>query len=131
MSKLTDGLCLVMNADTGKTYALSRSSLELIKVNKDLEDAFFKVKHKWSVVVAILARAESGEIQVVSHQVILPLKVRKASLSPYLAKLHGQVVDDVRYNYPGWELESAAWLADPMGGDWAEEDIKKALEAAQ
>jgi hypothetical protein len=130
MKKLTDGLCLSMNTATNKTYALSRSSLKSVVVSKNLEDAFYKVKHKWSVVVSILARSETGKLQVTSHQVILPTKLRKASLAPCLAKLHSQVSYDVRYNHPGWEIENAAWLADPAGGDWSEKDILQALKSS-
>jgi len=128
MAKVTDGLFLAFNTKSGKTYAISKSRMELIKVNKNIEDAFFKVKHKWSVIVAVLARAESGEVHVISRQVILSHKMRKTQLGDYLAKLHAQAGDDARYNYPGWELEDAAWIVDPEGKDWSEADINKALE---
>ena len=129
MTKLTEGLVLAFNTASGKTYALSKSPMKLIKVNNDIIDAFFKVKYKWSVVVSVLARAESGEVQVVSRQAVFSRRMRKSQLAPHLAQLHSCVGDDVRYNYPGWELEDAAWMADPAGADWSEEAISQALKS--
>lgn len=129
MAKVTDGLCLAYSDDTNVTKVLSRDSLKPVTVTKQVQDVFVKVKHKWSVVVSIMARTEQGELQVVSRQVTLPVKARKAQLASSLAKLHRDVVDDIRYNHPGWTVESAAWLADPLGGDWSEEDISLALKS--
>jgi len=128
MSKVTDGLCLAYSSHNGVTRVLSRSSLELAEVTTKIQGGFVKVKHKWSVVVSVMARTPQGELQVVSNQVTVPLKLRKASLALYLAKLHEQLGDEIRYNHPDWVLEDAAWLADPLGDDWPEADINKALK---
>lgn len=120
---------LAFSTSSGKTYALSRRDMKLVKVNNGLIDMLFKVKYKWSVVVAVLTRAKTGKVYVVSHQVTLNQKLRKAQLAPYLAKLHEQVGYDARYNYPDCELEDAAWLADPKGNDWSEDTICQALKS--
>lgn len=128
MPKVTDGLCLAYLDSNKVINVLSRSSLKPVEPTLNVQNAFNKVKHKWSVVVSIMARTPQDELQVVSNQVTLPLKLRKASLATYLAKLHEQLGDEIRYNHPDWVLEDAAWLADPLGGDWPEEDISRALK---
>jgi len=129
MAKVTDGLCLVYLDSNKLINVLSRSSLKPVEPTLNIQTAFIKVKYKWSVVVSIMARTPQDELQVVSNQVTLPLKLRKASLALYLAKLHEQLGDEIRYNHPDWVLEDAAWLADPQGGDWPEEDISRALKS--
>ena len=108
-------------------HIVHRASWKSVIPPIKLQGAFVKVKHKWSIIVLITARDGDGQLQVSSRQVITPAKTRKASLSPYLAKLHSEVVDDVRYNHPHWVIEDATWLADPMGRDWTEEDIANAI----
>lgn len=108
-------------------HVVHRGSWKSVIPPKKLQDAFIKVKYKWSVVVLVTARDSEGKLQVVSRQIRLPRKVRKAQLAPFLTKIHSDTCYDVRYNHPAWVIEDATWLADPLGQDWSEEDIQKAM----
>lgn len=108
-------------------HVVHRGSWKSVVPPKKLQDAFIRVKYKWTVVVLVSARDSEGKLQVVSRQIQLPRKMRKAQLAPFLAEVHGDTVDDIRYNHPDWIIKDATWIADPRGQDWSEEDIQKAM----